>query len=213
MAKKSLEEVYEPDWSDNIEPYTSAIALGADAIGLGTSFASGGVLAPIGAAIAGIGNVPNIIVDGYQSIRDWKRTIKDGTSPKQAFWNTGETILDLLGAKLALKGVKYVNDREFAKEVKGLIQDETKRREGKRYILRKRGMSDEEITKYITLKATNTVMNSKNINTKKKETEKRTSIIGRRAGFLIGAPSNIYHASPIVNPKDNTRVSNKILKF
>lgn len=71
MPRYSLKQEHEPDWSDKIEPYTSALALGTDAIGLGTNLTGIGV--PVGAVIAGIENIPNLIVDGYQTIRDWNR--------------------------------------------------------------------------------------------------------------------------------------------
>lgn len=88
MAKKSLEDInYEDDWSDKIEPYVFALGLGADAIGLGTALT--GVGAPIGAAIAGIGNIPNLIVDSYQTVRDWNRVYNNKGSIKDALWNTG----------------------------------------------------------------------------------------------------------------------------
>ncbi len=206
MSRTSLEDIepqYEPDWSDKVEPYTSAIAMGADALGLGLSF-GGPIAATIGAGAAILGNIPNIIIDGYQTYRDWRRTIQDGAPVTNALYNTGETALDFLGAKWASKGVKFINDRQFAKEVKGLIQDEVKRREGRRILLRKRGMTDKEITKYIGIKATNAVVNSKNVVKKRKEVNKRSKVVGKRAGYVIGLPNNIYHSRELIAPQDNT---------
>lgn len=104
MAKKSLQEVppYEEDWSDYAEPYTSMIGLAGDAIGIGTTLASGGTGSPVGATIAGIANIPNLVIDGYQATRDAYRTVtndnkkQDGLSTLK---NVGELALDIFGMK------------------------------------------------------------------------------------------------------------------
>ena len=50
----------------------------------------------------------NMIVDGYQTVRDWKRVYDgDYSQTRNALWNTAETALDLLGAKFIKKGFKY----------------------------------------------------------------------------------------------------------
>lgn len=91
--------VYEPDWSDKIEPYTLKLGLVGDAVGLGT--AATGVGVPVGAAIAGVTNLPNLVIDGYQSARDWYRTYKGNNgSLNSALTNTGEFLLDVLGLKI-----------------------------------------------------------------------------------------------------------------
>ena len=66
MAKKSIEtqKGYNDDWSDKVEPYTAALGLAGDAIGLGTATTGVGIVP--GAIIAGATNIPNIIIDGYQ---------------------------------------------------------------------------------------------------------------------------------------------------
>jgi hypothetical protein len=55
--------IYEKDWSDKVEPYAAGIGLAGDAIGLGA--ATTGIGVPVGAAIAGFANAPNLIIDGY----------------------------------------------------------------------------------------------------------------------------------------------------
>lgn len=91
--------VYEEDWSDKLEPYAAGLGLAGDAVGIGTSLTGVGV--PIGATIAGIANVPNLIIDGYQTVRDAVRSYNDnGQSLGSAAWNGGELILDATGLKV-----------------------------------------------------------------------------------------------------------------
>ena len=66
---------YEEDWSDKLEPWAAGVGLAGDAVGLGV--AATGVGIPIGTAIAGYANVPNLFIDGYQTIRDAWRSYKD----------------------------------------------------------------------------------------------------------------------------------------
>lgn len=209
FAKGGGKSQYKEDWSDKVEPYTSAIALGADAVGLGTAATGFGV--PVGAAIAGIGNIPNLMVDGYQAVRDWYRTINDGAPISDALWNTGEFGLDALGAKYAMKGAKFVNDRLFTNEVKILIEEELKRAGSKKYLLRKKGMTDEEIAKYLTIKATNTINNSAHIKNLKKETKEKIEKQGKIAEHLVGMPIDGYHSSNLIAPSDNTRIDIPII--
>lgn len=207
MARYSLEDGgYEPDWSDEIEGYTAGLGLLSDAIGLGT--AATGVGVPLGASIALIGNIPNFLVDGYQMGRDWWRYYKDSGNDnlKGALWNTGETALDIVGGKLALKGSKLVSDRAFIDEVKGVIQDEVKKRQGKKILLRKKGMNDKEMDLYILQKATNTVTNSKDYHDAKKRRDTKTIQRGRIAGNVISGIQNGYHLLPDALPNDATRV-------
>ena len=91
--------VYEEDWSDKVEPYASALGLAGDAVGIGAGVTGIGI--PIGAAIAGAANVPNLIIDGYQTLRDAYRAYNDnGASLNSALWNGGELILDAAGLKI-----------------------------------------------------------------------------------------------------------------
>jgi hypothetical protein len=207
MARYTLEDGgYESDWSDKIEKYTAGLGLLSDAIGLGT--AATGVGAPLGATIALVGNIPNFIVDGYQMGRDWWRYYQDGGSDNLggALWNTAETGLDLLGGKLALKGAKVVNDRAFSKEVAGRIQDEIKKRQGYRFRLNKKGMTDAEIAAYILQKATNAATNSKDIIDSRKHRDAKTIQQGKIIGNILSATQNGYHLLPDALPNDATRV-------
>ena len=100
--RRSLEESspnYEADWSDKVEPYAASLGLAGDAVGIGAGLTGVGV--PVGAAIAGFANVPNLIIDGYQTVRDAYRSYKDnGASLNSALWNGGELILDAAGLKI-----------------------------------------------------------------------------------------------------------------
>lgn len=197
---------YEEDWSDKIEPWTSGIGLASDAIEIGT--AATGIGAPVGAIIAGVGNIPNIIVDGYQTVKDWKRVYDgDYNQTGNALWNTAETALDLPGAKFIKNGFKYSADKQFTNEVKGRIQDEVKRRQKNAFILRKKGMSDSDIAKYTTNKANNAAINARDINQRRrirnKKYDKRASI----AAYLINSAQNTYH----IIPNNATRVNKPII--
>lgn len=96
--------IYEEDWSDRWEPYAAKIGLAGDVVGLGT--AATGVGIPVGTAIAGFANIPNLIIDGYQTARDTWRSFNDnGNSLGSAAWNGGELLLDAVG----LKALQYIN--------------------------------------------------------------------------------------------------------
>lgn len=210
MARYTLEDgQYEEDWSDKIEPYTAGLGLASDVVGLTT--AATGVGAPIGGTIALIGNVPNFIVDAYQMGRDWYRYYNNGggNNLKGALWNTGETALDIVGGKLALKGAKTVNDKAFVEELNGRIKDEIKKRQGHRFLLRKKGMTDEEIKKYIVQKATNAAMNSKDIIDAKKRSNARSIKQGQIIGNILSGIQNGGHVIAGL-PNDATRVNRPV---
>jgi hypothetical protein len=60
----------------------------------------------VGTVIAGFANIPNLIIDGYQTARDTWRSFNDnGNSLGSAAWNGGELILDAAG----LKALQYIN--------------------------------------------------------------------------------------------------------
>lgn len=104
MQTASGGPIYEKDWSDKIEPYAAGIGLAGDAIGLGAS--TTGIGLPVGAAIAGFANAPNLVIDGYQTARDTWRSFNDGgNSLGSAVRNGGEFLLDALG----LKALQYIN--------------------------------------------------------------------------------------------------------
>lgn len=201
---------YKDDWADKIEAYTAGLALAGDAIGLGT--AATGVGIPVGATIAGIANVPNLLVDGYQAVRDWYRTINDGGEGWQsAAWNTGETLVDLIGAKYAMKGAKFMSDKAFTDELAGRIADETRKRAGQRFLLRKKGMTNREITEYIAQKATNAAINSKAMIDAKKKHDAIGTKNGRIAGHTVSALQNGYQLGRIIQENDATRVQKPII--
>lgn len=200
---------YEEDWSDIIEPYTSMLALGADAVGLATLPSV--ALAPVGAAIATVGNIPNLVVDGYQTVRDWNRTISDGAPVKNALFNTFELGLGLFGLSAINKGVKFVNDRAVSREIQGLIKDQVRRRSGQRVMLRKRGMTDAEINAYLGMKAANAVMNSRHVKDLKAESASKTKKQTAAIGYLANMPLNAYHAGLVTAPADNTRTAPVII--
>lgn len=95
------------------------------------------------------------------------------------------------------------------KKLNGRIQDEIKKREGKRFMLRKKGMTDEQILEYITQKAKAAAVNSKDmINAKKLMKEKQINqerIIGR---ILSGIQNGHNVISAL--PNDATRINRPI---
>ena len=210
MARYTLEDgQYEEDWSNKIEPWTAGLGLTADAVGLGT--AATGIGAPIGGTIALIGNIPNFIVDAYQMGRDWYRYYNDGGGGnlKDALWNTGETALDVIGGKLISKGLKRVNDKTFVKELNGRIQDEIKKREGQRFMLRKKGMTNEQILEYITQKATAAAVNSKDIIDAKKRMKEKQINQEIMIGNILSGIQNGHNVIAAL-PNDATRVNRPI---
>lgn len=178
------------EYAEEYEPYAAGLAIGSDAVALGT--AATGVGAPIGAAIATAGNVPNLAIDAYQAARNWyKYGAGENDNLMTPIISTGEAVLDAAGVSSALKGISYIKDRAIANEVARIYEREFASRQGRRILLRKRGMSDEEITGYLAQKAANAALNSKELaQTKKKETSKqnRRSAVAKPA---VRATSNI----------------------
>lgn len=65
-------------------------------------FRTTAVGAPIGGIIAGVGQLPSLVIDGYQAGRGRYKTFKESPSNfGNAVWNTLETGADILGAKFA----------------------------------------------------------------------------------------------------------------
>ena len=86
--------------ADKWEPTAAAISLGS--LGLGAGISTTAVGAPIGGIIAGVGQLPSLVIDGYQAGRSWYKTFKESPSNfGNAVWNTLETGADILGAKFA----------------------------------------------------------------------------------------------------------------
>lgn len=119
--------IYEEDWSDKLEPYAAGVGLAGDVVGLGA--AATGIGIPVGTTIAGFANIPNLIIDGYQTARDAWRSYKDnGASLGSAAWNGGELILDTAGlkflssinkaAKAGVASEKYLTSTEKALDSK-----------------------------------------------------------------------------------------------
>lgn len=87
------------------EPTAAAISLGS--LGLGAGISTTAVGAPIGGIIAGVGQLPSLVIDGYQAGRGWYKTFKESPSNfGNAVWNTLETGTDILGAKFAKALIK-----------------------------------------------------------------------------------------------------------
>ena len=85
---------------DKWEPTAAAISLGS--LGLGAGISTTAVGAPIGGIIAGVGQLPSLVIDGYQAGRGWYKTFKESPSNfGNAVWNTLETGADILGSKFA----------------------------------------------------------------------------------------------------------------
>lgn len=94
--------------ADKWGPTAAAISLGS--LGLGAGISTTAVGTPIGGIIAGVGQLPSLVIDGYQAGRGWYKTFKESPSNfGNAVWNTLETGADILGAKFATaltKGVR-----------------------------------------------------------------------------------------------------------
>lgn len=61
--------------ADKWEPTAAAISLGS--LGLGAGISTTAVGAPIGGIIAGVGQLPSLVIDGYQAGRGWTRLLKN----------------------------------------------------------------------------------------------------------------------------------------
>lgn len=69
---------------------------------LGAGISTTAVGTPIGGIIAGVGQLPSLVIEGYQAGRGWYKTFKDSPSNfGSAVQNTLETGADILGAKFA----------------------------------------------------------------------------------------------------------------
>lgn len=85
---------------DKWEPTAAAISLGS--LGLGAGIGATAAGAPIGGIIAGVGQLPSLVIDGYQAGRGWYKTFKESPSNfGNAVWNTLEFGTDISGAKVA----------------------------------------------------------------------------------------------------------------
>ena len=64
--------------ADKWEPTAAAISLSS--LGLGAGISTTAVGAPIGGIIAGVGQLPSLVIDGYQAGRGWYKTFKESPS-------------------------------------------------------------------------------------------------------------------------------------
>lgn len=61
--------------ADKLEPTAAAISLGS--LGLGAGISTTAVGAPIGGIIAGVGQLPSLVIDGYKLVEDGTRLLKN----------------------------------------------------------------------------------------------------------------------------------------
>lgn len=177
------------EFAAKAEPYAAGIGLTGAAIGMGTAMT--GVGAPVGAVIGTTSQIPSAIIDLYQAGRDWYKVGTQEDKPYgSAVWNTTEAALDLAGAKW-FKYLSGMNaDRLIAQEMKGRIADAVAKRQGQTIMLRKKGMSDKEIAKYLGEKAANVVTNSKDMHDYDKDQKSQADKKGEKINFYVGIVPN-----------------------
>lgn len=209
-------------YAEQAEPYAAGVGLTGDVIGLSTAMT--GVGAPVGATIAGVANIPSLLIDGYQTGRDWyKKATGDG---QVTWWNTardtGELVADLFGAKIALKYADRIGDKQVVNYVRDRVEEEIAKRSTNRNLslLKKKGMSDAEAAEYIAAKATNAVSNSANLAKKRKDEKVKAQRRGKVTSYTLSAVSDAAKVSEEMKkrraeyrqqaaPSDNTRVANQ----
>ena len=142
------------DILDNVADKTESV-LAPVTIGLGTaSFFNPSFIIPYEAAsLLGSG------IDIYQAARSlYNKDYKD------AAWNGGEALLGLIGAKGAYKlgSKKLIKEaKRFNEEIANKARERLQNNPNIMIRLRKKGMTDEEIYKYVSDKVANSVTNSK----------------------------------------------------
>lgn len=91
--------------ADKWEPTAAAISLGS--LGLGAGISTTAVGAPIGGIIAGVGQLPSLVIDGYQAGRGWYKTFKDSQIILEVLygilWKQGQIYQELNLQQLQLK--------------------------------------------------------------------------------------------------------------
>lgn len=91
---------------DKWEPTAAAISLGS--LGLG---------APIGGIIAGVGQLPSLVIDGYQAGRGWYKTFKESQvileMPYGILWKLGQIYQELNLHQLQLREVLIFLDLAY----------------------------------------------------------------------------------------------------
>ena len=94
--------------ADEWEPYAAGVSLGGVALGAGLGATVVG--APFAAPVTVISQVPSLAIDGYQAARNWYKG-----NVGSALWNTLETALDVVGAKIVKDGANLLSTAKTAK--------------------------------------------------------------------------------------------------
>ena len=195
------------DVLDNVADKTESV-LAPVTIGLGTaSFFNPSFIIPYEAAsLLGSG------IDIYQTARSlYNKDYKD------AAWNGGEALLGIVGAKGAYKlGSKELirETRKFDREIANKVREKLGRSPDV-VKLRRKGVSDEDIYKYILKKVSNSVTNSKDFadhmkDKKRKAKDRETKwgiygdITGNASSIVRRIDGDYIHNLPdiIVTPSD-----------
>ena len=195
------------DVLDNVADKTESV-LAPVTIGLGTaSFFNPSFIIPYEAAsLLGSG------IDIYQTARSlYNKDYKD------AAWNGGEALLGIVGAKGAYKlGSKELirETRKFDREIANKVREKLGRSPDV-VKLRRKGVSDEDIYKYILKKVSNSVTNSKDFadhmkDKKRKAKDRETkwgiygNITGNASSIVRRIDGDYIHNLPdiIVTPSD-----------
>lgn len=97
------------------EPTAAAISLGS--LGLGAGISTTAVGAPIGGIIAGVGQLPSLVIDGYQAGRGWYKTFKESQvileMPYGILWKLGQIYQELNLQQLQLREVLIFLDLAY----------------------------------------------------------------------------------------------------
>ena len=208
INKYQIEGKTEWDVLDNVADKTEAV-LAPVTIGLaGASLINPSFVIPYGAAsLLGLG------IDAYQTARSlYNKDYKD------AAWNGGEAILGIIGAKGAHKlgSKKLIKEtKRFNEEILNKARERLRRDPDIIVRLRKKGMSDSEIYKYILDKTANSVTNSKDFadhmkDEKRKAKDRETKwgiygdIVGNTSSIVRKIDGDYIHNLPdiIVTPSD-----------
>ena len=100
---------------DKWEPAAAAISLGS--LGLGAGISTTAVGAPIGGIIAGVGQLPSLVIDGYQAGRGWYKTFKESQvileMPYGILWKLGQIYQELNLHQLQLREVLIFLDLAY----------------------------------------------------------------------------------------------------
>lgn len=175
------------DAADKLEPLFSGIGLAGDAIGLIPG------LQPVGLVL----NIPNLLIDGYQFIRDSDNLIQG----KGNWKDVGVDAFELVGGSLGAKGINYANKARLAtnidKNVARLTEQGYQARKGQLNMLMRKGMTKEEAETYIRQKAYNKAINDPSIVNMRKKAVQQQNKLNQFLPSIIRSPQNIYHAKDL----------------